>query len=75
MAQEPEDSEAAGTHDQLTMTDPKQLFASLVELIGGPLCGERKHWTSEDAIAIFSYYAGTASYTYEGEGKATYVCG
>ena len=57
------------------MTDPKQLFASLVELIGGPLCGERKHWTSEDAIAIFSYYAGTASYTYEGEGKATYVCG
>jgi len=56
-----------------TATQPQsQDTLPIVELIGGPLCGDRVQWPTNLAWAQFPYKFGLALYVYEGKGKAKY---
>lgn len=43
-----------------------------IELIGGPLCGERRWWDADAEVCGFQFGEEWAFYRYEGNGKA--VC-
>lgn len=58
-------------------THPEKLacaWPGLVELIGGPLCGELVNWPKGESKALVKYDRGAAValYAYEGKGKAVY---
>lgn len=46
-----------------------------VELVGGPLCGNKVQWPAGEREADLKYYGGVCTYQYEGDGKAFYARG
>lgn len=44
----------------------------IVELVGGPVCGQQVRWPFGQKESRVRYVYGTAIYVYEGKGKALY---
>ena len=73
------------TKNSMNQNDPKKQtgaeavsssdWLAPVELIGGPLCGNKVTWPAGEHTADLKYYGGVCTYEYEGGGKAIYARG
>ena len=78
-----ENNQSQSKPDDVEQPSPEGLSSSallsLVELVGGPRCGDQVRWPENQKVAAVRYtsgeYQGSARYELEGNGKALYVGG